>query len=61
MLRTLLIGDIHGCYQELLNLIDQAGLTAADWVIALGDFVCAMGKPFRNGSTCWGLTSYNDL
>lgn len=46
MLRTLLIGDIHVCYQELLNLIDQAGLTGADRVIALGDFVCAMGKTF---------------
>lgn len=30
------IGDIHGCYQELLDLIEAAGLTKEDTVISVG-------------------------
>jgi serine/threonine protein phosphatase 1 len=38
-MRTFVIGDIHGCYQELLQLIAKAQLTPADWLISLGDIV----------------------
>ena len=38
-MRTLVIGDIHGCYQELLQLIAAAQLTEADCLISLGDIV----------------------
>lgn len=38
-MRTLVVGDIHGCYHELLALMERAALTAADQVIALGDVV----------------------
>jgi serine/threonine protein phosphatase 1 len=38
-MRTLLVGDIHGCHAELLQLIDLAGLEPGDRLIALGDVV----------------------
>jgi hypothetical protein len=38
-MKTLVIGDIHGCYVELLELLDQAGLADDDRIIALGDIV----------------------
>jgi hypothetical protein len=38
-MRTFLIGDIHGCYAELLDLLDKAGLSGDDRIIALGDIV----------------------
>ncbi|MCB0006351.1 MAG: metallophosphoesterase [Anaerolineales bacterium] len=39
MARTLVIGDIHGCYAELLTLIEAAQLTDADQIVAVGDLV----------------------
>jgi len=38
-MRRLVIGDIHGCWSELQELLDQAGLAEGDEIIALGDFV----------------------
>ena len=38
-MRRLIVGDIHGCRMELLALLDQAGLSEDDEVIALGDVV----------------------
>ncbi len=38
-MKTLLIGDIHGCYSELLDLLEQASLSSDDRIIALGDIV----------------------
>ncbi len=38
-MRTFIIGDIHGCYDELMALIAQAGISDADRLIALGDIV----------------------
>jgi serine/threonine protein phosphatase 1 len=38
-MRTIVIGDIHGCYQELLQLLAKVQLTEADWLISLGDIV----------------------
>jgi serine/threonine protein phosphatase 1 len=38
-LKTLVIGDIHGCYTEMLDLISLAGLSGEDQIIALGDIV----------------------
>ncbi|MBI4770154.1 MAG: metallophosphoesterase, partial [Chloroflexi bacterium] len=36
---ALVIGDIHGCYAELLELLEAAALGPEDHVIALGDIV----------------------
>jgi len=38
-MNTLVIGDIHGCYYELQALLDKAGLTSRDKIIAVGDIV----------------------
>ncbi|MFN0253163.1 MAG: metallophosphoesterase [Kofleriaceae bacterium] len=38
-MRTLIIGDIHGCYVELLELLDAAALAADDIVVSVGDLV----------------------
>ena len=38
-MKTLIIGDIHGCYDELLALLDKAGMAEDDPIIALGDLV----------------------
>ena len=37
--RRLIIGDIHGCFEELQELLDRAGLSREDEIIALGDIV----------------------
>jgi serine/threonine protein phosphatase 1 len=38
-MRTLAIGDIHGCFNALVTLFDYTGITATDRVIFLGDYV----------------------
>ncbi len=37
--RLLCIGDIHGCLLELGRLLDGLGLTAADRLVFLGDYI----------------------
>jgi hypothetical protein len=37
--KTSVVGDIHGCYEELLDLMDRVGPAAADHVISVGDLV----------------------
>jgi len=39
MSRTIVVGDIHGCYDELMELIDKVSLKDDDLLIALGDIV----------------------
>ena len=39
MSRTIVIGDIHGCYDELVSLLEKARLTAEDRVVAVGDLI----------------------
>lgn len=39
MSRQIIIGDIHGCYGELLELLDRVAPTDGDRVYALGDLV----------------------
>lgn len=38
-MQTLVIGDIHGCYDELQALLDKAGLTEGDVIVSVGDCV----------------------
>ncbi len=38
-MNTLVIGDIHGCWDELQELIDQAALGSDDMIISVGDMV----------------------
>ena len=37
--RTIVIGDIHGCYDELLELMDKVALGSDDRVISVGDLI----------------------
>lgn len=37
--RTIVVGDIHGCYDELELLLDKVGLKEPDRVISVGDLV----------------------
>lgn len=37
--RTVVIGDIHGCYDELVELLDRVGLGADDRLVCVGDLV----------------------
>lgn len=39
MPRTFVIGDIHGCYDELIALTQKINLTAEDILISVGDIV----------------------
>ena len=38
-MQTLVIGDIHGCYDEFQTLLDKAGLTEGDAIVSVGDCV----------------------
>ena len=38
-MQTLVIGDIHGCYEEFQSLLDKAGLTDEDSIVSVGDCV----------------------
>ena len=38
-MKTLVIGDIHGCYEELQTLLDKAGVADDDRIITVGDMV----------------------
>ncbi len=39
MSRTIVIGDLQGCYMEAVRLLDKCGATAADRVIFAGDLI----------------------
>lgn len=38
-MKTLIVGDIHGCYAEFMDLLDKASLSETDQIIAVGDIV----------------------
>lgn len=37
--RTVVVGDIHGCYDELRELLERIGVGANDHVICVGDLI----------------------
>lgn len=39
MTRTFVIGDIHGCYSELVALLEKVDFSADDRVVAVGDLI----------------------
>lgn len=45
MPRTLFIGDVHSCADELADLVDHAALTRADRVVFTGDLLSRGPKP----------------
>src|SRR5438552_3034426 len=44
MCRTIVIGDIHGCYDELVSLLGKIDLRSEDRVVAVGDLVVKGNK-----------------
>ncbi|MCP4439819.1 MAG: serine/threonine protein phosphatase [Aureispira sp.] len=38
-MRHFIIGDIHGCYDEMLKLLHKAGINNEDFIISVGDIV----------------------
>ncbi|MFZ4827546.1 MAG: metallophosphoesterase [Phototrophicaceae bacterium] len=43
--QILVIGDIHGCYDELQALLDKVPLSDGDWIVHVGDLVDRGPKP----------------
>ncbi|MEP6743341.1 MAG: metallophosphoesterase [bacterium] len=39
MARTIVVGDIHGCYDELVELLERAELASDDRVVSVGDLI----------------------
>ena len=37
--RTLVVGDVHGCYTELMDLLDKAAVGSGDRVVFVGDLI----------------------
>src|SRR2546423_3380745 len=37
--RTIVVGDIHGCYDELIDLLDRVALGEDDRVVSVGDLI----------------------
>ena len=37
--RTIVVGDIHGCYDELIALLEKAELGPDDHVVSVGDLI----------------------
>jgi hypothetical protein len=37
--RTIVVGDIHGCYDELMQLLDKVGFARSDRLVSVGDLI----------------------
>ena len=46
MTRTVVVGDVHGCYDELVALVGRVGLGESDRLVCVGDLV-AKGEKSR--------------
>jgi serine/threonine protein phosphatase 1 len=49
--RTIVVGDIHGCYAELMQLLDKLSFSDNDILIAVGDLV-------DRGPDSWGVVDF---
>ncbi len=56
--RTIIVGDVHGCLDELLALLARAGRAPGDRVVLVGD-LCAKG-PDSAGVVRWARESAAD-
>lgn len=55
--RTIVFGDVHGCLDELLDLLAAVGATADDDLVSVGDLI---GKgPDSRGVMDWALGRLN--
>lgn len=56
--RLIVVGDVHGCYDELRELLSRVAPTAADVVIAAGDMV-RKGPNSRGCVALWRSLGYH--
>jgi predicted phosphodiesterase len=49
--RTIVVGDIHGCYDELIELCEKVDLGQNDRVVSVGDLI-TKGPKNRKCSSC---------
>jgi serine/threonine protein phosphatase 1 len=49
--RTIVVGDIHGCIDELYTLLGKVGFNDGDLLVAVGDIV-------DRGPDSWGVASF---
>src|SRR2546423_1264736 len=52
--RTIVVGDIHGCYDELVALLEKAALDPGDRVVSVGDLI-VKGEKNRDGIPWYDL------
>jgi serine/threonine protein phosphatase 1 len=48
-MRTLAIGDIHGCHTALITLLGAVKPTPADKIIFVGDYISRLADVFGRG------------
>ena len=48
---TYVIGDIHGCYDEFMQMLDKIALSDSDRLLMVGDYIDRGG---RTVSACCG-------
>lgn len=67
MSRTIVVGDIHGCYDELVSLLEVVGLGADDRLVAVGDLITKGPKSrevlelFRTDNRFFSVLGNHDL
>ncbi len=57
MSRTIIIGDVHGCWDELQDLLGAVSASAADRLISVGDLICK--GPRSRAVLDWAMRTKN--
>jgi diadenosine tetraphosphatase ApaH/serine/threonine PP2A family protein phosphatase len=57
-MRTVIVGDVHGCLDELLQLVERCGDPRDTRYVMVGDLVCK--GPDSHGVIAWARTSNAD-
>jgi len=60
MRRTLAIGDIHGAYRALLQVLERAEVTPDDRLVFLGDYVDGWDEVYQVIDKCIELSKTNE-
>lgn len=58
-MRTIIFGDVHGCYEELRDLLRLVKASPADQLISVGDLICK--GPDSRGVLDWAMSAKNLL
>src|SRR5271170_3681817 len=55
--RTIVIGDVHGCYDELQDLLHELKVRPDDRLISVGDLICK--GPDSARVVAWAMAQTN--